>query len=308
MTRVLAVALALAAAGSAAAQQLDPATVEIASEQAAPGVHVLYGAGGNMALAHGPDAVFLVDDQFAPLSPKIMAKVREIAGRDVRFIVNTHWHGDHTGGNENFGKAGALIFAHDNVRARMATEQKNPVSGRITPPSPPAALPVVTFGSTNSFHINGDTVRAIHVPHAHTDGDALIYFAKADVLHMGDTFFDVTAKTFPFIDLASGGSARGAIAAIDAGLRLAGPNTKVIPGHGKLTDRAGLVAYRAMLADVVARVETMIAAGKSREEAVAAAPAAAYEAERGGGFVSADAFVGAVYDSLKNAAPAHHAH
>jgi glyoxylase-like metal-dependent hydrolase (beta-lactamase superfamily II) len=303
MTRVLAVALALVAAGSTAAQQLDPAKVEIASEQAAPGVHVLYGAGGNMALAYGPDAVFLVDDQFAPLSPKIMAKVREIAGRDVRFLVNTHWHGDHTGGNESFGKAGALIFAHDNVRARMASPQAR-TSGQVTPAAPAAALPVVTFGSTNSFHINGDTVRAIHVPHAHTDGDALIHFEKADVLHMGDTFFDVTAKTFPFIDLASGGSAKGAIAAIDAGLRLAGPNTKVIPGHGKLTDRAGLVAYRAMLADVVARVETMIAAGKSREEAVAAAPAAAYEAERGGGFVSADAFVGAVYDSLKTDTPA----
>jgi glyoxylase-like metal-dependent hydrolase (beta-lactamase superfamily II) len=302
---LFAAAAALLAATPALAQRsLDDVVVEVV--EAAPGIHVLYGAGGNMALAHGADAVFLVDDQFAPLSDRIAAKVKALTGGSVRFLVNTHWHGDHTGGNEAFGKAGTLIFAHDNVRVRMSSEQRR--DQRVTPPSPATALPVVTFDSRGSFHINGDTVRAVHVPHAHTDGDVLIYFEKADVLHMGDTFFDATARTFPFIDLASGGSAKGAIAAIDKGLSLAGPNTRVIPGHGKLTNRDGLVAYRALLADVVSKVESMLAAGKSKEAVVAAKPTAAYEAARGGGFVSGDAFVGTVYDSLKAGAPAHHAH
>jgi cyclase len=300
--RMLTLALLLIAAPAAAQQQIDPDKITIEAEAAGPGVHVLYGAGGNMALGHGADGVFLVDDQFAPLSPKIMAKIREIAGRDVRFLVNTHWHYDHTGGNENFGKAGTLIVAHDNVRVRMATEQRR--GDRVTPPSPPPALPVITFDSTNSFHINGDTVRAIHVPHAHTDGDALIRFEKANVLHMGDTFFNM--NTFPFIDLASGGSIRGLIAAIDRGLELSDDATRIIPGHGKMTDRKALAGYRAMLADVTTKVERLKTEGQPRDAIIAAKPAAAYEAGRTGGFISADAFVGTVFDSLS--APATHAH
>ena len=297
--------IAAAALGLAlpAAAQVKPDEVTITSDEAAPGIHVLYGAGGNMALAFGPNGAFLVDDQYAPLSPKIMAKIKELAGRDVRFLVNTHWHGDHSGGNENFGKAGALIFAHDNVRVRMSSEQKNRI-GETVPPSPAAALPVITFGSTNSFHINGDTVRAVHVPHAHTDGDALIRFQKANVLHMGDTFF--TSNSFPYIDRGSGGGIRGLVAAIDRGLELSDDATKIIPGHGKMTDRKTLAAYRAMLADIMARVEGLKVDGKDRAAVVAAKPAAAYEATRTGGFISADAFVATVFDLLS--APAEHSH
>lgn len=289
--------LALAAAllsSLPAAAQVKPEDVTLTTAEAAPGIHVIYGAGGNMALGFGPDGAFLVDDQFAPLSPKIMAKVKQISGQNVRFLVNTHWHGDHTGGNENFGKAGALIFAHDNVRVRMATEQKR--GDRVTPPSPAAALPVVTFDSANSFHINGDTVRAVHVPRAHTDGDALVRFEKANVLHMGDTFFN--SNSFPFIDANSGGGIVGLVAAIDRGLALSDDATKIIPGHGRMTDRKTLAAYRAMLADVMGRVEKLKVAGKDRAAVVAAKPAAAYEAGRTGGFIAADAFVGTVFDTL----------
>jgi cyclase len=285
----------LIAAASPSAAQIDPSTVNIESVEAAPGIHVIYGSGGNMALGFGPDGAFLVDDQYAPLTPKIAAKIKELSGQSVRFLVNTHWHGDHSGGNENFGKSGALIFAQDNVRVRMSTEQERR-PGEKTPPSPAAALPVVTFDSTNSFHINGDTIRVEHVPHAHTDGDALVKFEKANVLHMGDTFFNLAS--FPYVDARSGGSVKGLIAAVDRGLQLSDASTKVIPGHGKLTDRATLAAYRDMLADIVARIESLKAAGKSKEETVAAKPAAAYEAARSGGFISADAFVGGVYDSI----------
>ncbi len=279
----------------AAAQDIDPGAIKLEVEQAAPGVFVIYGAGGNIGLAFGEDGAFLIDDQFAPLGPKIMAKVEEIAGRKVRFLLNTHWHGDHTGGNENFGKSGTLIFAQDNVRKRLSTEQHRP-GGETTPPSPEGALPIVTFGTTESFHINGDTITATHVPHAHTDGDALVKFEKANVLHMGDTFFN--SATFPFIDLASGGSIKGAIAAVDKGLALSDSNTKIIPGHGRMADRAALERYRAMLADIAGKIEKLLAAGKTREEIVAAKPAAAYAEGRTDGFISADEFVGAVYDSL----------
>lgn len=284
--------------------QNDFANVEITSEEAAGGVHVLYGRGGNIALSFGEDGAFLVDDQFAPLTDKIMAKVREIAGRDVEFLVNTHWHRDHTGGNENFGKAGTLIVAHDNVRRRMASEQTR--GERVTPPSPAAALPVMTFKDRQSFHINGGTVRAVHVQNAHTDGDALIHFVDANVIHMGDIFFEANAGTFPVIDLASGGSAQGMLNAVDMGLKLADADTKIIPGHGQLTDRAGLAAYRDMLADIIGKVRAGIDAGRTKDQIVAAEPTAAYNAGRTGGFIEADAFVGFVYDSLTM--PSAHSH
>ena len=304
--KTLMAAAACAALATAAVGQRDFSQVEIEPEQVAPGIFVLYGAGGNMALSYGDDAVFLVDDQFAPLTEKIQAQVREIAGADaeVDFLVNTHWHGDHTGGNENFGEAGALIVAHDNVRGRMASEQTR--GDNVTPPSPPAALPVMTFRDRQSFHINGGTIRAVHVQNAHTDGDSLIHFTDANVLHMGDTFFEETAGTFPFIDRASGGSIQGLVNAADMGLRLSNADTVIIPGHGRVTDRAALSAYRDFLADVLDRVQAMIDAGRSRQEIVAAKPAAAYAANRSGGFIAEDQFVGFVYDGLTE--PTAHSH
>ncbi len=301
---LLAAATLIAPLACAQAQDDRFASVEITTENAGPGVEVLYGAGGNIALAHGSGEAFLVDDQYAPLTPKIMAKVRELAGTDARFLVNTHWHGDHSGGNENFGKAGTLIIAHDNVRARMSSEQTR--GDNVTPPSPAAALPVLTFRDRQTINSAGMTIRAQHVQHAHTDGDALVMFVEPNVLHMGDTFFDVTAGTFPFIDGNSGGSITGLIDAIDIGLKMANAETAIIPGHGKLTNREGLVAYRNMLVGVRDNVQALIDGGADREAVIAAKPAAAYEAGREDGFIKADGFVGAVYDGLT--APMAHSH
>ncbi len=278
----------------AAAQGMDD--VEIVATEVAPGVYMLTGQGGNLGLSVGEDFAFLIDDQFAPLTEKIVAAVAKITDRPLRFVLNTHWHGDHTGGNENLGKAGVLIVAHDNVRERLGTEQFMAAFDRTVPPSPPAALPVVTFTDTVRFHANGDTLHALHVPAAHTDGDSIVHIEAADVIHMGDVFFN---GMYPFIDLGSGGSVDGVIAAVERALALAGEGTKIIPGHGPLTDRAGLAAYREMLKTVRERVAGLVAQGKSREEAVAAKPTADYDEKLGGGFLTPDRFAATVYESLK---------
>lgn len=271
----------------AAAQQDRFASVEIASEEAAPGVHVLYGAGGNIGLHFGDEAVFLIDDQFAPLTGRILAKVEELSGRGVDFVLSTHYHGDHTGGNENMGAAGALVFGHENVRVRVIEDNEAPGNA-----------PVVTFSDRQTFHVNGETVRAVHVPNAHTDGDSIIVFEKANVIHTGDTMFEEAMGSFPYIDLAGGGSIDGAIAAAKLTCDLADEDTVIIPGHGRLTDRRGAQAYHDMLVDVRDRVQRMIDRGRTKEEIVSARPARAYAANRTGGFISEDRFVETVYDSL----------
>ena len=183
----------------------------------------------------------MIDDQYAPLSDKILAVVKSITPDPVRFVVNTHWHGDHTGGNENMSKAGAILVAHENVRRRMSSEQFNAVFNNKTPPSPEAALPVVTFAEGVSFFWNGDEVRVFHVPPAHTDGDSIVQFVKADVVHMGDCFFN---GSFPFIDTSSGGRVDGYLTAADRVLAGASDKTRIIPGHGPLATKADLQAFR----------------------------------------------------------------
>lgn len=291
---ILCAAIALAAT-PASAQDRDFSKVEIKVEQLAPGVAVLFGAGGNIGLSYGEDGTVLIDDQFAPLAPKIVAAVKSIDPDPVSFVINTHWHGDHTGGNEDFGQAGAVIIAHDNVRSRMSAEQFSPRLGR-TPASPKAALPVVTFADGVTIHLNGDDVRVIHVKHAHTDGDALVWFEKAKVLHMGDTFFHKIS--LPFIDLESGGSIDGAIAAVRTALAMVPADAKIIPGHGPVASKSDLEAYLGMLTDVRAKVDQARKAGRSLDEIKAMKIAAAYEVKDG--FISGDSFVDTVYRSLEN--------
>ncbi len=220
---------------AAGRQNMD--TVQIRTTALNRGVHMLTGAGGNIALATGEDAAFVVDDQFAPLTPKILAAIRAVTDKPVRFLVNTHWHFDHTGGNENFGKAGTIIVAHDNVRKRMSVEQFMSRLDRRQPPSPKAALPVITFPDQVTFHLNGDTIHVVHVPPAHTDGDAIIHWSAANVLHLGDLFFN---GRYPFVDLDSGGSFEGVIHAVTSALGMVNDQTKIIPGHGDLATRADL--------------------------------------------------------------------
>ncbi len=298
LARALGALCAVSLAGvavAASAQQQDFSQVEIETVPVAAGVHMLVGRGGNIGVSTGDDGVILIDDQFAPLHAKIVAAVAALRPDPIRFVLNTHWHGDHVGGNEALSGLGAVVVAHDNVRQRMSTEQFNTYFKRATPPSPPAALPVVTFGADVTLHLNGDEIHVFHVPNAHTDGDSIVHFRKSDVLHMGDTYF---AGKFPFIDTSSGGSINGLIAAVDRALDVAGARTRVIPGHGPLSDEPGLEAYRAMLAEVRDRVKSAKAAGTSLETLVAQKPLAHLEPIWGGGFIEAPALLVAVYASL----------
>lgn len=291
--------LALAAlfgVATAGAQNFDQ--VEIRSERLAEGLHVLFGAGGNIALAHGADATFIVDDQYAPLAPKIRAAIAKHTEQPVRFVLNTHWHGDHTGGNESFGQTGAVIFAHDNVRKRMAAGQLISLLGSQVPPAPQAALPVVTFAGELTLHLNGEEIRAVHAPQAHTDGDAIVHFTRADVIHLGDLYFN---GFYPFIDTSSGGSPDGVIAAIDRALVLAKAETRIIPGHGPMASPNELRNYRTMLADVAGRVKALVAAGKSLTETLAAKPSAAYDEQWGKGFIKPERFVTMLYGAYSQA-------
>lgn len=242
-------------------------TIQVRPVPVAPGLYMLMGAGGNIGVSAGPDGVFLVDDQYAPLTEKIVAAIRSFSDRPIRFVLNTHWHGDHTGGNENLGKAGALLVAHDNVRRRMSVEQLREGLLATVAPSPKGALPVVTFTQAVTFWLNDDEIHVFHVAHAHTDGDAIIHFRRANTIHMGDTYFN---GGWPFIDITTGGSVEGVIAAADAVLRIANGDTRIIPGHGPLSNVTELRAFRDMLAAVRERVRAEIAQGKTVEQILAA--------------------------------------
>jgi cyclase len=251
-------------------------TIQVRAVPVAGAVHMLTGSGGNIGLVVGNDAVFVVDDQFAPLTPKILAAIRSITTDPVRFVVNTHWHFDHTGGNENMGKAGALIFAHENVRRRMSAGQLIEALKRTEPASPPGALPVVTFTDTVSFHLNGDSIVVFHVPPAHTDGDAIVMFTKANVVHAGDVF---VSAGFPFVDLSSGGSIDGIIGAAERIMVATNAQTKIIPGHGPLADRARLKAYHDMLYVLRDRMRREVAARHTIEQVLASKITAEYDAQ-----------------------------
>jgi glyoxylase-like metal-dependent hydrolase (beta-lactamase superfamily II) len=293
---VLLVAAILAAVASPTrAQDRDFASVEIAAKPIRGGVYMLTGAGGNMAVSAGGDGVFLVDDQFAPLTEKIAAAIREIQDEPVRFVVNTHWHGDHTGGNENLGRSGAVIVAHGNVRRRLSVEQFQKMRDRTIPASPEGALPVITFTDALTFHLNGESVHVFHVPPAHTDGDSVVHFQGADVLHAGDIFFN---GTYPFIDIDSGGSIEGMIEAQERILSLCGDDSVIIPGHGPIAKAADLRKTRQMLMTVRNRVRNAIAGGMKLEELIASDPLADLNGEWGGGFIEPTQMLTIVYTDL----------
>lgn len=259
-------------------------------------IYAIFGRGGNIGMSAGDEGVFLIDDQYAPFTPKILAAIREINDGPIRFVLNTHWHGDHTGGNENLGDEGAMIIAQDNVRLRLI-EGLDRGNGRITPPAAEGALPVLTFNDQVSLFINGEEARAIHVENAHTDGDSLIYFRDANVLHAGDTFFN---GMFPFVDVASGGSIDGLIAAIELALSFVDDDTIIIPGHGPIATRADLGIYLEMLTLTRERVAALKAQGKSIEEIIAADPTADYNEKWTWAFINPEAFVSSVYSSLED--------
>jgi cyclase len=286
-------ALTLLSVASGLAQEAP--AVEIRTTELTPHLYALAGRGGTIGVSIGDDGVLLVDDQYAPLTESILAAIGELTDQPVRFVLNTHWHGDHTGGNENLGERGALIVAHDNVRARMSTDQFLEALQRTVPASPAAALPVVTFSEAITLYWNGEEIHASHVEPAHTDGDCVVVFRKADVVHTGDVFWN---SGYPLIDLSAGGSIDGMIRVVRDLLATTGPATRFIPGHGAIGNRADVEAYLRMLETTRATVAERIAAGASLEEIQAARPTAAFDAERGTAFYSKEQYVSFVYESL----------
>lgn len=282
--------LVLALAGSAVAQ--DFAKVKVEAKPVADKVWMLTGQGGNIGVLAGDEGVVLVDDQFAPLSEKIRAAVAGVSKSPIRFLLNTHYHGDHAGGNAEFGKAGTLILAHENVRKRLSARQFNEFLKKETLPQPPAGLPVVTFPDSLSIHVNGETLTAVHVPPAHTDGDTFVFFEKANVVHTGDVF---NSGGYPFIDGPSGGNLDGMVAAIDTLLSRIDDRTRVIPGHGPVTDKKRVQEYRAMLAGIRDAVKKLKAEGKSEAEVVAAKPTAPYDGVWGKTWLKGDNFAKLAY-------------
>lgn len=289
--------LLLALAASSAIAQQDFSKVEIKTTDLGRGLYLLVGSGGNIGLSTGPDGVVLIDDQYAPLAPKIRAAVTAVApNQPIRFVLNTHWHGDHTGGNENFGEGGALIVAHHNVRKRLAAGGFMEAFKRDVKPAPAKALPVVTFGDDVSFHVNGLTLNALHVAPAHTDGDAVVFFPEAKLVHMGDLYFN---GLYPVIDYGSGGHIDGMVDAVSRILPMLDDQSRVIPGHGPLSDKAGLIAYRDLLATISLRLKKLMTEGKTLEEIKAAKPTADFDEQWGKGFLKPDVWVEMVYSGLK---------
>jgi glyoxylase-like metal-dependent hydrolase (beta-lactamase superfamily II) len=292
MLKVTVAAASLALIAGAAFAQDE---VEVETYDLGDGIYALYGRGGNLGVSVGEDGIFVIDDQYARMSEPLLAAIGELSEGPIRYVFNTHWHGDHIGGNENFAATGAVIVSHENVRGRMETGLDTPMRGDPIPPSPEAALPVITFSDGGTFYFNGHEARVIHVPHAHTDGDSIIYFADANVLHMGDILFN---GFYPFIDVASGGSLDGTIAGLELGLSLADDDTQIIPGHGALATRADMQTAHDVLVDVRGRIAALVAQGMSEEEAVAADPLADLNDEWGQYFINGDMMTAIAYRSL----------
>jgi len=274
--------------------QRDFSKVEIKTEQVADNIYMLVGSGGNIGVCVGEDGVFMIDSQFGPLSEKIAKAISALSSKPIKVLFNTHWHGDHTGGNENFGKKDAMIIAHDNVKERMSTEQKRAFR-KPTPAAAKVAQPVITFNDKMSFHLNGEDILIYHFHHGHTDGDAIVYFPKSNVIHMGDTYFK---GRFPYIDLGSGGDVEGLLKTINEVLFLADEDTKIIPGHGALSNKEELMEYRDVISICRDRVKKAIASDMTLEEIKASNLTKEYDEEWGSGFINPEKFIDILHSDL----------
>ena len=290
-------ALAIMAVSASAQSPPDFSKVEIKTTKISSNFYTLAGQGGTIGVLAGPDGVLMVDTQFAPLTEKIVAAIRQISNSPIRFVVNTHVHGDHTGGNVNLGKMGVVIFAREQLRDRLA-HPAQAASGAPGVPAPAAALPLVTYAGRVKWHMNGEDVELIPIPRAHTDGDTMVRFPVSDVIMSGDFFRSIA---FPNIDRNNGGSLNGMLAGLGVIIGMAGPNTKIIPGHGPTVDRNAVMAHRDMILAIRDRVAKLVEQGKTQEEVVAANPAADYEAKVAQPGNTRDRFIGQVYAELKPA-------
>jgi cyclase len=289
------VAMLVALAGYAMGQGANLNNVEIKATKITNNFYTLEGSGGTIGVLIGPDGVMMVDSQFAPLSDKIVAAIKGISNGNIRFLINTHVHGDHTGGNENFGKMGVTIVAREELRNRLA--KPNPsANGTPGTPAPAAALPSLTYANKSIIHLNGDDVELIAIPKAHTDGDTLVRFPKQDVLMTGDYF---RSLGYPNIDRANGGTLQGMLDGLNVAINLCGPATKVIPGHGAIVDKSGLTAHRDMIIAIRDKVSQLVRQGKTLEEVVAAKPTADYDSKVPGVGTTGERFIGQLYAELK---------
>lgn len=279
-------AAALSLMAFPALAQRDFSDVEIKTTEVAGGVYMLEGSGGNIGLSVGEDGAFVIDDQFAPLNEKITAAIAAVTDKPVKFVLNTHHHGDHTGGNEAFGESGAYIVAQDNVRKHLEADESK---------SPAAALPIITFSQTITFFWNGHEIHIFHPENAHTDGDAIVYFRDINVIHMGDAFF---SGRYPYIDVPGGGSLQGYIAALETAVTLVDNETKIIPGHGPLSAKTDLEALLAVLKDVRMRVQALIDAGLDEDAAVAAKPLTDLNEKWSWRFIDGERMTRIAYQSL----------
>ena len=278
-------------------QQVDYNAVEIKTTKIGENLYTLEGAGGTISALTGPDGIFLVDSQFAPLTDKLVAALKKISNQPIRYLVNTHVHGDHTGGNENFAKQGAILFSRDQLRARLANPNPQP-DGTPGKPAPAKALPVITYDNQVTLHINSEEVRLIPIRVAHTDGDTLVQFAKQDALATGDYF---RSTGYPVVDLNNGGTLRGILDGLGATIGRAGPKTKIIPGHGPITDRNGLIAARDLILAARDKISPLVAQGKTVEEVLALNPTKEFDAKvEGVTPQSTERFVRWLYTEIKN--------
>jgi len=297
-TRLFVIAAATVGLMTAVAvAQQDFSNVQIKTTKISNNFYTLEGSGGMIGVLAGADGVLMVDSQYAPLTEKIVAAIKQITPAPIRFLVNTHVHGDHTGGNENFGKTGVAIFSRDQLRQRLANP--NPAAnGAPGTPAPAAALPTVTYDQKITFHLNGEDVEAIPVRSAHTDGDTLVRFVKNDILMTGDYY---RSLGYPNIDRANGGTLAGMLDGLAQTIALCGPNTKVIPGHGATVDRAALVAHRDMIIALRDKVAPLVRQGKTVQEVTAAKLTADFDAKVPGVGTTGDRFIGQLYAELQPA-------
>jgi cyclase len=292
--------LVLAAVPAVRAQRKFDEVV-ITPTKLADGFWMLTGAGGNLLVCAEPEGVLLVDAQYGPLAARIRAVADSLGGgRPLRFVVNTHYHGDHVSGDSAMAAAGATIVAHENVRRRMSVDRFNETFGTTTKAAPAEALPVVTFGDSLTFHLGGPEIRVFHLPPGHTDGDAVVWVPAVDVLHTGDLLFN---DTYPVIDVAAGGSIGGMIRSLDLLLPLIGPGTKIVPGHGPLADRAALLRFRDLLVTVRDRVAKLVKEGRTLEQVKAAKPLADLDGVWGAGFMKPETFLQVVFSDLARTGP-----
>lgn len=293
MKPLLFLAVLLAMAGGVSAQEKK---VEFSTFQLSDTIYMLRGRGGNVGISTGEDGLYIIDDQVKPVTTQLLQAIRKISNKPIRFVINTHYHADHTGGNETIGKAGALIISHDNIRTRMSTEQVSIFMKNTTPPYAREALPVVTFNDRMSLHFNGESATAYHVAHGHTDGDSIIHFPASNVIHMGDMYFNTL---YPYVDLDAGGSIQGMVHAADLALSLADDSTRIIPGHGPLAITEDLRAYRDYLIKASANVQALIDEDKNLQEIIAAEPTAEWDEELGKTWITPAQFVTFIYNSLE---------